>query len=81
MGDNGIDNYLNQANTAAKQFGVVPDVHRYDFIFKFLIENPSFPDVDSAINYYFFDGNRSMLKLKSIMHDICHLEGKSINLL
>jgi len=47
----------------ARRVGVVPDIHKEDFIFQFLINNPSFNSKDDAVRYYFTDGESSSKKL------------------
>ncbi len=46
---------------------MVPDIHKDDFIFQFLITNPSFLSKEDAINYYFKDGETSSQKLKLLI--------------
>ena len=36
---------------AARPHGVVPDIHRKDFLFHFLIQNRSFPNTTRAVHY------------------------------
>ena len=46
------------------------EIHPDDYIFRFLIENNSFPSKEDAVKYYFEDGQRSSIKLKSILEDL-----------
>jgi 2-polyprenyl-3-methyl-5-hydroxy-6-metoxy-1,4-benzoquinol methylase len=66
---------------AAQHWGVIPEVHDEDFIFRFLVENPSFDSPEKAIKYYFNDGAKSACKLKKILVDICSIKNKEIDLL
>lgn len=43
------------------------EVHPEDHIFNWLIANPVFDSVDSAVAYYFNDGKNSALKLKQLL--------------
>ncbi|HEY5705804.1 MAG TPA: class I SAM-dependent methyltransferase [Terrimicrobiaceae bacterium] len=51
----------------ASKWKVSAAVHPADFIFQFLLKNPSFADVDDAVRYYFDDGRKSAELLKSIL--------------
>jgi len=51
----------------ARLYGVAPDIHREDFIFQFLITNPSFVRKEDAINYYFMDAENSCKKLLGLI--------------
>ena len=51
----------------AAQLNVSPKIHPEDFIFRFLIDNPTFPDQSQAVRYYFEDGRRSADKLKEVL--------------
>lgn len=55
------------AEKYAAHTGVLPDIHLDDFIFRFLIENPSFDSLESAVRYYFFDGRESAHKLFDLL--------------
>lgn len=46
---------------------VLPHIHPQDFIFRFLIENPTFPSLSDAVRYYFFDGRQSAEKLRATL--------------
>jgi hypothetical protein len=54
---------------AARSLAVVPDIHPEDFIFQFLVENPSFQSTKDAVNYYFSDGRKSAEKFESLVTD------------
>ena len=54
---------------AARPHGVVPDIHRKDFLFHFLIQNRSFPNTTRAVHYYFDDGARSAEKLSRLLQE------------
>jgi len=62
-------------------FLVSPEIHQDDFIFKFLYDNPTFKTKEAAIEYYFNDGANSVSQLKSILTDVCSLDGNKIDLL
>lgn len=66
---------------AASRFGVVPEVHPDDFIFRFLLGNTSFTDPDHAVHYYFEDAARSAERLRGLLYDRCGLSGGSFDLL
>lgn len=51
--------------TAAGSFGVSPEVHAEDFIFRFIHDHPGFPSKASAVDYYFSDGARSAAKVRA----------------
>jgi hypothetical protein len=53
----------------AKPLQVVPYIHPQDFIYHFLINNPSFPSTKDAINYYFNDGSRSANMLSDLIYE------------
>jgi len=75
------DEYLGIILRKASDYNAKPDIHGEDFIFKFLIENPSFKCVDDAINYYFMDGRNSARKLSGLIKDMCKNDNEHINLL
>jgi len=54
--------------TSAKTHSVSPDVHPNDFIFHFLITNPTFPSQKDAVDYYFNDGANSVIKLSHLLY-------------
>jgi len=60
---------------------VVPEVHPKDFIFRFVIENPVFQNLDSAVGYYFNNGAESAAKLRELLHRVCGWKGEPFNLL
>ncbi len=45
---------------------VTAEVHESDHIFNWLLENPVFDSLDSAVQYYFNDGRKSAHKLKAL---------------
>lgn len=51
----------------ANRFGVAPDIHPDDYIFKFLIANECFHSKDDAVNYYFSDGQASSKKFSGLV--------------
>jgi methyltransferase family protein len=53
----------------AKKAQVTPLIHPNDFIFRFLIDNPSFPSKKDAVNYYFTDGENSAKVLQELIHN------------
>ncbi|WP_082434520.1 polysaccharide pyruvyl transferase family protein [Devosia sp. A16] len=53
--------------TAAISFGVSPEVHAEDFIFRFIHDHPGFPSKASAVDYYFSDGARSAAKVRAFV--------------
>lgn len=53
--------------TAAGSFGVSPEVHIEDFIFRFVHDHPGFPSKASAVDYYFSDGARSAAKVRAFV--------------
>ena len=75
------DKYFDIILSKASEYNSKPDIHDEDFIFEFLIENPSFKRVDDAINYYFMDGRNSARKLSGLINDICKNDNNHINLL
>jgi SAM-dependent methyltransferase len=58
------------ADLFASQTGVEPNIHVDDFIFRFLLDNPSFPSTEAAVRYYFYDGMNSANKLKELLVDL-----------
>ncbi|MFN9677818.1 MAG: class I SAM-dependent methyltransferase [Betaproteobacteria bacterium] len=58
------------ARRYADELGVKPDIHLDDFIFGFLIDNPSFDCVDSAVRYYFHDARKSAEQLRDLLDEI-----------
>ncbi len=71
----------NAIMNSAEHCGVSPKVDSQDFIFQFLINNPSFKSPEAAVDYYFQDGGRSCAKLVSIVDDIFHGSETKISLL
>jgi SAM-dependent methyltransferase len=58
------------AEKYAHELGVKPDIHLDDHIFNFLIDNQSFDCIDSAVKYYFYDAQKSIRNLKSIISEL-----------
>lgn len=54
----------------AQETGVSPKIHLDDFIFQFLLNNPCFSSVDSAVRYYFHDGANSSSKLMDLIMEM-----------
>lgn len=79
------DDVYNQAivfcPAKALKHNVASVVHPNDFIFKFLLGNPVFQNLEPAVAYYFDDGARSAAKLKELLQDICGWKGEPFNLL
>lgn len=51
----------------ANRFGVSPNVHPADMIFRFLVTHTGFPDAYQAIQYYFTDGQTSARRLQALI--------------
>jgi SAM-dependent methyltransferase len=51
----------------AARFGVRPDVHPADMIFRFVATHNGFPDPYQAIQYYFADGRTSADRLQALV--------------
>ena len=51
----------------AARFGVRPDVHPADMIFRFVATHSGFPDSYQAIQYYFADGKKSADRLRGLV--------------
>jgi SAM-dependent methyltransferase len=66
---------------AARSLAVVPDIHPEDFIFQFLVENPSFQNTKDAVNYYFSDGRKSAEKFESLVTEYLWIRERPIQLL
>ena len=58
------------AELYASQLAVKPDIHLDDHIWNFLIENRSFDRIDSAVKYYFYDGQKSARCLKEVVDQL-----------
>jgi len=65
----------------AAKYGVLPDVHPEDFIFRFIITHPRRPILEHAVDYYFGDGERSARRLRLVLQEVCGWRGESIELL
>ena len=72
---------------AAQRWGVSPEIHPKDFIFRFLCEHPALSNekaiehYSKAIEHYFNDGQQSAQTLRKLLSDVCGLEGKPVELL
>jgi methyltransferase family protein len=51
-----------------RRFGVSPDIHPNDLIFRFLETHPSFDSLEGSVQYYFEDGARSASKLADLLY-------------
>ena len=58
-----------RARSEASVAGVDAALHEEDYILRFLLENPSFKDRQSAIEYYFRDARNSAEQLSRIVFD------------
>lgn len=65
----------------AKKYGVSPEIHPDDFIFQFVINHPVFKSPELAVDYYFKDGQKSCLKLLSLIKETSPELEKKIKLL
>jgi SAM-dependent methyltransferase len=65
----------------AAKYEVCPDVHGEDFIFQFLVNNPSFPSKESAIAYYFADADRSSKKFDELVSKFLKTDFRPISVL
>jgi cyclopropane fatty-acyl-phospholipid synthase-like methyltransferase len=63
------ENVRKLCEASAKAFGVSPEVHVEDFIFRFLYENPVFKSKAGAVDYYFRDGNNSATKISKAIDE------------
>lgn len=68
-------------DTYARELNVVADIHPDDFIYQFIVSNPSFPNIDQAVKYYFYDGRSSAEKLRRVIEQELGLHDKPIRLL
>jgi hypothetical protein len=63
------ENVKQMCNTAAREFGVSPEVHSCDHIFRFVLGHPGFNgDAAAAIQYYFRDGHNSAVRVGEAFH-------------
>ena len=44
-------------------------IHPNDYLFRYIVDNPAVPDLNSAIDYYFNDGKKSAYMLKSLCEE------------
>jgi cyclopropane fatty-acyl-phospholipid synthase-like methyltransferase len=54
-------------NTASGRFGVSPEIHPDDFIYRFLVNHPGFLSDMNRVMYYFADGAKSASKLLDLV--------------
>ena len=73
--------YADEIKRAALRHDVSTQIQKNDFIFQFLVSNPSFKDIAEAIDYYFDDGARSREKLTSLISQYLTEELQSIKIL
>jgi len=59
-----------QALFHGQQLGVSDNIHLDDFIFQFLINNPSFNTHEDAVKYYFNDGRKSARHLLAVLNSM-----------
>lgn len=64
-----LEQYSQLFEDAARKHRVVSEIHPKDFIFHFLIENPTFDEKHQAVQYYFDDGAHSADKLSRLVHE------------
>jgi len=69
------------APEVASRYGVRPDVHPQDFIFRFILTQPRLAVLENAVDYYFGDGARSAARLRLLLEEICGWRGRRIDLL
>ena len=62
-----LSDHRGAVNEIAARFGVSPDVHPADMIFRFVATHTVFPDAYQAIQYYFQDGRTSAERLRAII--------------
>lgn len=66
---------------AAARFGVSPEVHDDDFIFKFCFDHPGFSTRDLAIEYYFEDPANSARKVRNAVDRWMPKSDRPLNIL
>jgi 2-polyprenyl-3-methyl-5-hydroxy-6-metoxy-1,4-benzoquinol methylase len=54
---------------AARQYGVAPEIHPEDMLWRFLLKHPNVPTPEVAARKYFANGAESANKLESIVRD------------
>jgi 2-polyprenyl-3-methyl-5-hydroxy-6-metoxy-1,4-benzoquinol methylase len=62
---------------AAHQYGVAPDIHLGDMIWRYILHHPNYPAPEPAVRHYFSDGAESARKLESIIRE--HLPSSGSN--
>jgi cyclopropane fatty-acyl-phospholipid synthase-like methyltransferase len=55
---------------------VMPNIHKDDLIFQFLVNHPHYPTTEKALACYFSDGSNSANTLSSLVRDVCKVPGK-----
>jgi len=58
---------LSHLSDYASRYGVHPEIHPDDFLFKFLCDPNVMPSVQAAIDLYFSDGQNSAQKLRQVL--------------
>jgi SAM-dependent methyltransferase len=72
--DNELDNIRQEA---ARPYGVPPDVHHDDMIWRFIANHRNYPTPEAAAQYYFGDGAESARRLETIIQ--AHLPSLATN--
>jgi len=65
----------------AMKHHVISCVNPEDFIFRYLIDNKAFDNIEDAVAYYFDDGACSAEKLRNLLLDVCGWHGEAIDIL
>lgn len=65
----------------SNETGVSAVIHPDDFIYQFLLNNPSFETRENAVRYYFVDGQRSAGKLDELLFSDLGLSRDSTTIL
>jgi SAM-dependent methyltransferase len=63
---------LQYTSAIAKRLGVSGEIHRNDFIYKFVLGHPCFPTVEGAVSYYFENGRQSTLMLSELLEKLAY---------
>ncbi len=67
-----LEDYKEVREAQAKKWGVSPEIHVQDLLFRFVHNHPNFAGrLDQAIEYYFSDGHNSAEKLRHILITKC----------
>jgi len=54
---------------AAREFGVAPEIHADDMLWRFLLHHPAYPTAEAATRHYFANGAESARKLEMIIDE------------